>query len=204
MSEVKNELKEFYNKYANYRNKSRKQDWKIDARKDFLEILKLERAKTLLEVGAGTGQDSQFFIEENIVVTAIDLSESHVHYCQERGINAQVMDLYDLQFKDNSFDSIYTLNTLLHIPKTDLPDVLNELKRVLKQNGLIYIGVYGGRDFEGKNENDKFPEKRFFVYYPYKEYQNILKGYFEIIKSERISLENDFEFHYFIMKNNIS
>lgn len=197
---IRKELKRIYNNHAHERNASNKQDWKIKSRKIFLDHLKSFKLNSLLEIGAGTGQDSLFFMENNIDVTAIDLSEENVRYCKEQGVKAKVMDLYNLEFPDKSFDSIYSLNCLLHIPKSDIDFILDEIKRVMKKNGLFYLGVYGGRDFEGKNEKDNYPEKRFFSFYKFEDYQRILANYFEIIISEKINLEKNFEFHYYILK----
>jgi len=40
------------------------------------------------------------------------------------------------------------MNSLLHVPKSDLPRVLTSIDSVLDDGGLFYMGVYGGEDFE--------------------------------------------------------
>lgn len=197
---IKQELKKIYNEHAHERNASSKQEWKIQSRSRFLEQLKANHTRTLLEIGAGTGQDSLYFMEHGLDVTAIDLSEEHVSYCNQRGIRALVMDLYQLDFLDNSFDSIYSLNCLLHVPKADLNVVLIELKRVLAPDGLFYLGLYGGYEFEGINERDNFIEKRFFSFHRFEAYQNLLLEHFEVIEGERIVIEKDFEYHSFLLR----
>jgi ubiquinone/menaquinone biosynthesis C-methylase UbiE len=82
-------------------------------------------------------------------VTCIDLSNEMVNLCQEKGLNAHVMDFYDLQFPDQSFDAVFALNCLLHVPKANLESVLKEVHRVLRDGGLFFCGVYGGQDTEG-------------------------------------------------------
>lgn len=199
-SQIKEELKQIYNQHADERHKSKKQPWKVKIRQEFLQMIEKDNLTTILDVGAGTGQDSSFFQNEGLEVTAIDLSNKHVKYCKQKGINAYEMDLYNLSFSDESFDALYSLNCLLHIPKRDLDDVLIELKRVLKTKGLFYLGVYGGTEFEGINEKDHYSEKRFFSFYRYENYLEKLQEHFQIVKSEKIMLEKDFEFHYFIMR----
>lgn len=59
-----------------------------------------------------------------------------IRYCKERGLTAQVMDFYNLDFDDNSFHAVYVLNCLLHVPKAEIHQVIKEVKRVIKPEGL--------------------------------------------------------------------
>ena len=153
-----------YNRYAEQRDKREIEDWKAIERAEFLALLKREHKESLLEVGAGHGRDSKFFQENSLEVTCIDLSPEMVKLCQQKGLNARVMDMVDLDFPDNSFHAVYSLNSLLHIPKEELPTVLQNIRRVLKANGLFFLGIYGGFDFEGIWEKDAYEPKRFFSF----------------------------------------
>lgn len=66
---------------------------------------------------------------------------------------------------DDTFDAIYAMNCLLHVPKDQIRVVLGEIRRVLKPQGLFYMGVYGGQDSEGIWENDTYEPKRFFSFF---------------------------------------
>jgi SAM-dependent methyltransferase len=50
------------------------------------------------------------------------------------------MDMTRLDFPPNSFDAVYSLNSLLHIPKVEFPIVLENVKKVLKPTGTILFG----------------------------------------------------------------
>jgi SAM-dependent methyltransferase len=154
-----------YDRQAEQRNQGGMEDWKITERGEFLALLKSEQKGSLLEIGAGHGRDSKFFQENEFEVTCIDLSPAMVRLCQQKGLSARVMDMIDLDFPDDSFDAVYSLNSLLHLPKTELPIVLQNIRRVLKPNGLFFLGVYGGFDFEGVWEKDSYDPKRFFSFY---------------------------------------
>jgi SAM-dependent methyltransferase len=138
-----------YNRQAEQRNQSDIEIWKAIERAEFLALLKSEQKQSLLEIGAGHGRDSQFFQENGLQVTCVDLSPEMVRLCQQKGLNARLMDMIDLDFPDHSFDAVYSLNSLLHLPKTELPTVLQNIRRVLNPNGLFFLGMYGGYDFEG-------------------------------------------------------
>jgi SAM-dependent methyltransferase len=164
-SQIRANLILSYNGQAEQRNQSDIEDWKAIERDEFLVLLKSEQKQSLLEIGAGHGRDSKFFQENNLQATCIDLSPEMVRLSQQKGLDARLMDMIDLDFPDRSFDAVYSLNSLLHIPKKELPTVLQNIRRVLKANGLFFLGIYGGFDFEGIWEADSYPPKRFFSFH---------------------------------------
>jgi SAM-dependent methyltransferase len=188
MSDFKTNLKRTYNAFASERESSSTQDWKVVERSDFLQRLQSEGKTRLLEIGAGTGRDSLFFQEKGLTITAVDLSDEMVAFCREKGLDAQVMDFYDLKFADGSFDAVYALNCLLHVPKADLPDVLTEIKRVLKPDGLFFMGVYGGQNSEGVWEQDHCEPKRFFSMYEDEALKSVVGRIFGMIDFHTVSI----------------
>ncbi len=100
----------------------------------------------MLEVGAGTGQDSLFFQENGFDVVATDLSPEHVRRCREKGLDAHVMDFLGLDFPAASFDAIYAFNCLLHVSSADFPAVLKIIERLLKPGGVFFLGQHGGAE----------------------------------------------------------
>ncbi|WP_158217642.1 class I SAM-dependent methyltransferase [Lottiidibacillus patelloidae] len=122
--QLKNQLKESYNKVAKIRDKSPIQQWKINEMNLFVnELADLGQTK-LLDLGAGPGLQSLYFQQLNIQVTAIDLSSEMVRLCKEKGISAHEMDLSNLQFENGTFDAVWSMNSLLHVPKKSLRPIL--------------------------------------------------------------------------------
>src|SRR5689334_3996544 len=143
------DLRESYNRNAADRDHYGIEDWKAEERQHFLEQLQQAGKQDLLEIGAGPGRDSKFFQEHELTVTCTDLSPEMVALCRAKGLNAHVMDFLSLDFPAESFDAVYALNCLLHVPKKDLGSVLQTIQGMLKADGLFYMGVYGNADFEG-------------------------------------------------------
>jgi ubiquinone/menaquinone biosynthesis C-methylase UbiE len=188
MSHFKTNLKKTYDAFASERESSSTQEWKVVERSDFLQRLQTEGKTRLLEIGAGTGRDSLFFQEKGLTITAVDLSDEMVAFCRDKGLDAQVMDFYELKFDGGSFDAVYALNCLLHVPKADLPDVLTEIKRVLKPDGLFLMGVYGGQNSEGIWEQDHYEPKRFFSMYSDELLVQAVGQIFEIVDFHTVSM----------------
>ncbi|QBD75855.1 class I SAM-dependent methyltransferase [Ktedonosporobacter rubrisoli] len=171
------------------RNKTTKDSWKIEVRQDFLELLAVEAKTTLLEVGAGTGTDGLFFQEHGLKVICTDLSSAMVELCREKGLEAYVMDFLSLDFPSASFEAIYALNCLLHVPGANLPEVLGKLRDLLRPGGLFFLGVYGGIEREGINEQDWHNPPRFFAFHTDEFMQQAVAPFFELVSFKAIPLQ---------------
>jgi SAM-dependent methyltransferase len=162
-AEVIEQLRNAYARSAGKRDQMIKHDWKVDERAAFLD--RLDRGTRLLEVGAGTGQDSVFFRDNGLRVVATDLTPEMVDRCTQKGLDAHVRDVLDLRFDNGAFDAVWTINCVLHVPTDDLSAAFSEIARVLRPGGLLYLGVYStDPPFEGVDEDDNHDPKRFFAF----------------------------------------
>jgi hypothetical protein len=88
-----------------------------------------------------------------------------VEMCRRRGLNAQVMDVVDLQLQPKAFQAAYSMNSLLHVPNSDLEHALVSIRNALEPGALCYIGVYGAKaSFEGILASDFHTPQRFFSF----------------------------------------
>jgi SAM-dependent methyltransferase len=158
------DLRASYDDGAAARDDVTKQQFKLDEREVFLDRLQAVQAKSLLEIGAGTGQDSAWFRDAGLDVVAVDLSPQMVEKCRAKGLEAYARDFLNLGFDPESFDAVYAMNCLLHVPNADLPAVLAAVEAVLCPGGLFYVGLWGGASWEGVMERDEQEPKRFFSF----------------------------------------
>ncbi|SBT49801.1 class I SAM-dependent methyltransferase [Micromonospora auratinigra] len=156
-------LRQAYDARAGWRDGLDKEPWKVTERQVFRD--RLAPDARLLEIGAGAGQDSAYFRQEGLAVVATDLSPVMVEHCRAKGIEAHVMDFLRLDFPARSFDAVFALNCLLHVPDDDLPAVLAAIRAVLRPGGLFFLGVYGGKEStEGTLDDDRHEPPRFFSF----------------------------------------
>jgi SAM-dependent methyltransferase len=160
--QVAADLRTAYDGSARQRDRMERPAWKLEERAAFLDRLRAEGALRLLEVGAGAGHDSQFFAASGLEVVATDNSPAMVACCLARGLEARVADFMSLGLPAGSFDAVYAMNCLLHVPNADLPAVLRALAEVLRPGGLMFIGAWGGDGSEGAAEDDGHVPARFF------------------------------------------
>ena len=197
-TDFKEQLRTAYDADAERRVRSEKsrEDWKLTARKDFADVAKKENKQSLLEIGAGAGIDASYFQEQGFDVLAVDLSPQMVNACKERGLEAKVFDIYDLAQLGRQFDAIYSLNVLLHVPKDDLPHILELIHDSLTPNGIFFYGVYGGPEQEETSiDSSRMNLPRFFSFLSDQTQLQVVSPYFEVIESKSIKTNDGHDAH---------
>jgi SAM-dependent methyltransferase len=106
----------------------------------FLFIKKLKKTK-LLEIGAGTGENTLRLIKMKFKVCATDISPKSVEvmsqrYSKYKNFSSKVADMEKLPFKNDSFDVICSAGSLSY---GDNNRVMNEIYRVLKLEGWVVL-----------------------------------------------------------------
>ena len=97
--------------------------------------------KRVLDAGCGTGRFTDLFIRENSNVISVDTSKEMLNALRMGNIGAEPMsaDIFNLPFKDSSFDLIICSQVLTHLHEYEKP--LTEFKRVLDRDGFIIIDI---------------------------------------------------------------
>jgi SAM-dependent methyltransferase len=113
---VKRDLREAYDRTASARDRTDDAAWKQPERKRFRDLLREIGAANLLEIGAGHGVSGRYFADQGLDVVCVDLSPELVERCRAKGLCARVMDFGTLEFPAGSFDAVFGMNCLLHVP----------------------------------------------------------------------------------------
>jgi SAM-dependent methyltransferase len=186
-------LRAAYDARAAWRDAMVKAPWKLAERQAFRD--RLAPGTRLLEIGAGTGQDSAFFQQEGLTVVAADLSPVMVEHCRAKGLDARVLDFLHLDLPDGSFDAVFAMNCLLHVPNHDLPAVLAAIAAVLRPGGLFFVGVYGADDSsEGPFENDQHMPPRFFSWRTDRQLLDFATASFDVVDFHVLDTGNGYRF----------
>jgi SAM-dependent methyltransferase len=157
-----NSLATSYDAAAQQREQMGEADWRWPIASRFRSMMRAEGKQRLLEIGAGVGFTSQWFADRGADVVATDLSPAQVELCRAKGLEAHVRDMFDLGFPVASFDAVWAMNCVHHVPSDAFGSVLGGIRDVLAPGGLFYLGVWGGYDAEGMYDDDFYPPPRFF------------------------------------------
>src|SRR5687768_9562303 len=107
------------------------------------ECLKDIPFKTCLEIGCGTGKNTQWLIQKADKVTAVDLSEEMLARAKAR-INSQQVEFIQAditqpwQFRSKIYDLVSFSLVLEHI--LDLDHIFKEVSNSLTEGAYVYIG----------------------------------------------------------------
>lgn len=114
---------------------------------------------SILDLGCGSGRDSEFFISQGFDVTAMDASEG---MCDLASIHIG-QDVLKLSFEemdfDEVFDGIWACASLLHVPSDEIENIFQKVIKSLKVNGVLFMSVKYG-DFEGERDGRYYTDYR--------------------------------------------
>jgi len=151
----------------------------------FLKSL-LKPKSSILDLGCGSGRDAIYLSKLGYLVTGIDLSKKMIKYAKKLGSKAdfKVMDMKKLNFKDNSFESVWANASLLHLNKNDINEVLRKIHGVLNKNGIFYLSLKKGKGKCLISDERYWNIKKFWSFYTKNEIEKLLKkNKFSIIRS---------------------
>ena len=121
----------------------------------FLE--KLNPDAHILDFGCGAGRDTKYFLSRGYQVDAVDGSEQLCRIASEyTGIKVRQMLFQELDEKEK-YDGIWACASILHLPKKQLREVLENMYAALKSEGWIYTSFKYG-EFEGERNGRYFTD----------------------------------------------
>ena len=117
-------------------------------------LSRLQPGAHILDAGCGSGRDTRHFIRHGYRVTAIDGSVAMVRHASAfTGISVRQLKFEDLDYHA-VFDGIWACASLLHIPFSELPDVMARMSESLKNKGIWYLSFkYGEGEVSRKGRN---------------------------------------------------
>lgn len=99
----------------------------------------------VLDLGCGNGRLFSVLKEKGIDYIGVDNSEGLIAEAKKKfpKTRFEIQDLLNLSFSENTFDKIYCIATLHHIPSNELRlKALEEMKRVLRPGGILILTVW--------------------------------------------------------------
>lgn len=120
----------------------------------------------ILDLGCGSGRDSMHFANLGFNVTAIDSSAALIDLAKtavQQGMNHQnAIEWHCTTFQDivqknwqRQFTAIWACASLLHVPYTDLPELIEQLLDMLTNDGVFYASFKYG-------DSERVKDGRFF------------------------------------------
>lgn len=117
-------------------------------------IRPIVKAKTVLELAAGTGMIAKNIVNAAAHIEATDASAEMITEAKRDNRSAKlhfsVQDMFRLPYADGSFDAVIVSNALHIVPQPE--KALREIRRVLKDDGVLIAPTFthAGNSFSGK------------------------------------------------------
>ncbi len=172
---------------ANRENLDKK--WVINSTANFDQIfnwVQLTGDENVMEVGAGTCWAIKRFAERGCKCVALDILKQHKlkmadYWFEEKNMYFEriLADMNIMNFKNNTFDIVYSLSTLMY--SSNIQNTLNEIERVLKPDGKMILIAEPVVPFYQGSGTFKLPGSG-NAYTIFKWDQNIKKAGLKVIK----------------------
>jgi SAM-dependent methyltransferase len=132
--------------------------------KDFVDVFLsyLSRGEKVLEIGSGTGRDATYCIENGFDVQPIEVTQSFAKYMKQDGLDPIFFDALETSL-ETKYDAVMALAVFLHFNEAQFNVALVNVKRHLKEGGLLALRMKWGEGEEVINRKMNGP--RYFKYW---------------------------------------
>lgn len=102
-------------------------------------------AARVLDLGCGPGRDARRLTQVGYRVVGLDYVSRFVKIAMTRSSARFIAaDIRAVPFVRASFDAIWAVASLLHVPKTNIPAVLSALRFVVRPHGVLLASIKAG------------------------------------------------------------
>ncbi len=146
----------------------------------------------ILEIGAGNGRDTKFFVENGIKVDAVEISDSGVEQLEKIKYNILILkqDIREMKLQREKYDYIYSFSVLHYFKKEERENILKNIYTSLKDNGELFIACRSEADLMAEKSiagNFNGVKRTFFTSEQLK--KEISNAGFEIKKIEQKNIQ---------------
>jgi ubiquinone/menaquinone biosynthesis C-methylase UbiE len=145
------------------------------------QFINLLQGQKVLDLACGPGHDSNYLSEKGLICFGADLSANMLSIAEQHQAGEFVrMNFFQLGFAENAFDGVWASSAVVHTDRVDLPGVLANLRKVIKNQGILGIITVKKTD---RQENPNDPRK--YSLYGQRELEQYLeRAEFEILISD--------------------
>lgn len=160
----------------------------------FIDFFKQKNIMNICDAACGFGKYSAILCKNNFRVSGFDISEEAVNLTKNmlnefnlKFDDFRICSITDINYQDEYFDGVVAHSVIDHLMAKDAIKALDELFRITKKNGLIYLSFDGleNDDIESSHEVledgsfkyiDDLRKGMIFKYYTDEEIEKLIIG----------------------------
>ena len=128
----------------------------------------------VLDLGCGPGRDIRIFREGGHKPLGIELNPEFIEMARRQGdvIQGDIRNISSI-FTPSSFEGVWAQASLVHLEKSEIALVLDDLRDLLKPNGLLYACVPATGETGWLDESDG---RRWYTTWPEDSFEEAVKS----------------------------
>ena len=134
------------------------------------DLFREKGVRRILDLGCGTGRHLLFLLKKGFEVYGLDGSPNGLeiakNWLTDENLSSELTCQkieHKFPYKDSFFDAVISIQVIHHNLMKDIVFTVNEIKRVLKQEGFIFLTFPLGQGFYVKKQDMQRVEKRTYI-----------------------------------------
>lgn len=156
------DLRSYYEHEADLGTRTELRGFRVGLRDEYVELLRAERRRSVLDLGSGPGLDGQAFAEAGFRFSGLDLAHGNGVLAAQTGITVVQGSIGDPPFRRGSFDAGWSMSTFMHIPASTAASVAASMVGPLRSGAPLMIGLWGGTPRDEIDDAKIEGERRLF------------------------------------------
>ena len=151
----------------------------------YTAVAPLLKGKVVLDAACGTGYGSNMLAREAERVCGIDISQEAIAYANENfgateNVEYQIGDITHIPYPESTFDVVVSFETIEHVNEKLQYLFLKEIKRVLKEDGILIMSTPNKEIYtiQQGNQATEWHVKEFLE----EEYHDFIQSEFQYVK----------------------
>lgn len=202
MSHEHADVAAYYEKEAQLRKRGRPREARVRLQDEFIEVLQAEGRPTVVDFGAGPGQDGDRFAAAGIRYTGLDLAHGNGLLAAERGFVTIQGSITAVPFGPASFSAGWSMSTLMHLDAAPAAVAVGQMVAPLAGGAPLMLGMWGCETEEFVLQSDGVPDAvRPFHVRMFEHNQAIVAEHAVVERADRwVGASGDWDYHVILLR----
>jgi SAM-dependent methyltransferase len=159
---VQADLRSYYEHEAQLGTRTEVRGMRVALRDEFVELLRTEHCRSVVDLGSGPGLDGVTFAEAGLRYVGIDLAHGNGVLAAHAGLSVVQGSIARPPLRPGSFDAGWSMSTFMHVPAEEAAAVAAGMVAPVRAGGPLLVGLWGGTPRDEIDDTMIIGERRLF------------------------------------------